>query len=340
MTGPPLAVFTDPDDLDPAPGVAKLTEAGFEVRIADSPAPDAIARAAADAVALLVGYARIDAHLLDRLPALRIVATCSAGYDMVDTEAARARGVWVCNLPGAATEEVAVHALAAALSLIRELPQADATVRRGGWTGDLPRLPRRPGELTLGLVGTGRIATRLAELAAPLFGRVLAHDPLDRPPRGPAAFRRTDLATLLAASDVLSLHAPLTDATRGLIGSAELDRLPEGSFLVNVARGGLLDHTAVLAALDGGRLAGAALDVLPTEPPAPDDPLRTHPRLLLSPHMAFLSDAARRTYVERPAENVVAWHRTGQPLTPVVTPATPAAPVTRVIDPAPEGGTL
>ncbi|WP_326692275.1 C-terminal binding protein [Streptomyces sp. NBC_01795] len=325
MTGP-LAVFTDLDDLDPTPGVTKLTEAGFDVRIADSASPDAIARAASDAVALLVGYARIDADLLDRLPNLRILATCSAGYDMVDAEAARARGLWVCNLPDAATEEVAVHALAAALALVRGFPQADAAVRRGGWTTDLPRLPRRADELTLGLVGMGRIATRLAELAAPIFGRVAAYDPLS-PEHGPATVQRTDMDTLLACSDVLSLHAPLNNATRNLIGRAELDRMPAGSFLVNVARGGLIDHAALLDSLDTGKLAGAALDVLPTEPPDQDDPLRTHPGLLLSPHIAFLSDASRRAYVERPAENVIAWHRTGRPLTPVVTPAT-------------EGGTL
>ncbi|UNZ15800.1 C-terminal binding protein [Streptomyces sp. 891-h] len=326
MTGP-LAVFTDLDDLDPGPGVTKLTRAGFEVRIADSPSPDAIVEAASHAVALLVGYARVDADLMDRLPKLRILATCSAGYDMVDVEAARARGLWVCNLPGAATEEVAVHALASALSLVRQLHQGDAVVRRGGWTTDLPLLPRRTGELTLGLVGMGRIATRLAELAAPVFGRVAAYDPVCRPAQVPATVHRTDLDTLLAGSDVLSLHAPLDDSTRNLIGRAELERMPAGSFLVNVARGGLIDHTALLASLDAGHLAGAALDVLPTEPPAPDDPLRTHPRLLLSPHSAFLSDASRRTYVERPAENVIAWYRTGRPLTPVVTPAA-------------EGGTL
>lgn len=324
MTGP-LAVFTDLDDLDPTPGVTMLTKAGFEVRIADSAHPDAIAEAASDAVALLVGYARIDADLLDRLPHVRILATLSAGYDMVDAEAARARGLWVCNLPDAATEEVAVHALASALSLVRELPQADAVVRCGGWTTDLPRLPRRAGELTLGLVGMGRVAAKLAELAAPVFGHIAAYDPLCHPEHWPTTVQRTDLDTLLASSDVLSLHAPLNDTTRNLISRPQLERMPAGSFLVNVARGGLIDHTALLDALDSGHLAGAALDVLPVEPPAPDDPLRTHSRLLLSPHSAFLSDASRRAYVERPAENVIAWYRTGRPLTPVVTPATEGA---------------
>jgi len=314
----PVAVFTDLDDLDPAPGAALLTEAGFEVRIVNSTRPDAIAAAAPDAVALLVGYATVDAALLDRLPRLRILATLSAGYDMVDTEAALARGLWVCNLPDAATEDVAVHALASALSLIRHLPQADAVVRTGGWAGDFTALPRRASDLTLGLVGMGRIAARLAVLAAPVFGRIAAYDPYCREDRWPAGVDRMDLEELLPSSDVLSLHVPLTDATQGLIGRAELARMPTGSFLVNVSRGGLLDHAALLDALDSDRLAGAALDVLPVEPPAPGDPLRTHPRLQLSPHSAFLSDATRLAYVQRPAQNVISWYRTGRPLTPVI----------------------
>ncbi|MFJ6216670.1 C-terminal binding protein [Streptomyces sp. NPDC092296] len=313
---PPVAVFTDLDDLDPAPGVALLTEAGFEVRIAEGPDPQSIVRAAADAVALLVGYAPVDAALLDRLPAVRILATLSAGYDHIDTEAARARGIWVCNLPDAATEDVAVHALASALALVRRLPQADAVVRGGGWNQDFTEVPRRAGELTLGLVGLGRIGSRLAEIAAPVFGTVAAYDPRSRADR-PARVRLLTLDQLIETSDVLSLHLPLTDTTRGLIGRAEIARMPHGSLLVNVSRGGLVDHAALLEALDEGRLAGAALDVLPQEPPAPDDPLRTHPRLLLSPHSAFLSDASLRAYVERPAANVISWHRTGRPLTPV-----------------------
>ncbi|MYV48123.1 C-terminal binding protein [Streptomyces sp. SID2888] len=315
----PVAVFTDLEDLDPTPGITLLTEAGFEVRIADAPDADSIVRAAADAVGLLVGYAPVDAALLDRLPSVRIIATLSAGYDQVDIEAARARGVWVCNLPDAATEEVAVHALASALALVRRLPQADATVRGGGWNQEFTRreLPRRTSELTLGIVGMGRIGSRLADFARPVFGRVAGFDPLGRTGRWPAHVESLDLDGLIENSDVLSLHLPLTASTRGLIGRRELARMPHGAFLVNVSRGGLLDHAALLEALGEGRLTGAALDVLPEEPPADDDPLRTHPRLLLSPHSAYLSDAANRAYVERPAANLVAWYRTGRPLTPV-----------------------
>ncbi|MFG2884759.1 C-terminal binding protein [Streptomyces sp. NPDC048297] len=329
MTGP-LAVFTDTEDLDPAPGVRLLEDAGFAVHVARTRDPDVIAAVARDAVALVVGYARIDEALLDRLPRLRLLATMSAGYDMIDTGAARRRGLWVTNLPDAATEDVAVHALASALSLVRRLPQADAVVRSGGWNTEFierTRLPRRASELTLGLVGLGRIARTFAALAAPVFGRVAAYDPHADPARWPAGVERHDSAAgLAAASDILSLHVPLTPATHHLVDGALLERMRPGGFLVNVSRGELVDPRALLDALDSDRLAGAALDVFPCEPPPSDDPLRRHPRIQLSPHSAYLSDTSRRAYVCRPAENVIAWHRTGRPLTPVIDPTTEPAP--------------
>ncbi|MEV6355667.1 C-terminal binding protein [Streptomyces hydrogenans] len=323
----PVAVFTDTEDLDPEPGAKLLADAGFEVRVAGSRDPDILAAAAEDAVALIVGYARVDAALLDRLPRLRILATMSAGHDMIDTEAARRRGLWVTNLPGTATEDVAVHALASALSLVRHLARADAVVRTGGWNADFvdpsdgSPLPRRTSELTLGLVGFGRIARRLATLAAPVFGRIAAYDPHADHAHWPAGVERCEtLDALAATTDVLSLHLPLNPATHGLVDAGLLNRMPRGSFLVNVARGELVDPEALLEAVTSGRLAGAALDVLPVEPPPADDPLRRHPRIRLSPHCAYLSDASRRAYVCEPAENVIAWHRTGRPLNPVVDP--------------------
>ncbi|MEV0318320.1 C-terminal binding protein [Streptomyces sp. NPDC050658] len=326
----PVAVFTDTEDLDAAPGVRLLVEAGFEVRVADSRDPDVIASLAQDAVALIVGYARIDAALLDRLPGVRVLATMSAGHDMIDTAEARRRGLWVTNLPDAATEDVAVHALASALSLVRRLPQADAVVRSGGWNTEFAARyapPRRASELTLGLIGFGRIARQLAALAAPVFGRVAACDPHADPADWPRHVDRyATPGDLAAAADVLSLHVPLTPATQRLADADLLARIRPGGFLVNVARGELVDPGALLTALDSGHLTGAALDVLPAEPPAADDPLRTHPSLQLSPHSAYLSDASRRAYVCRPAENVIAWHRTGRPLSPVVDPTATGAP--------------
>ncbi|MFE2584325.1 C-terminal binding protein [Streptomyces sp. NPDC059378] len=314
----PVVVITDTEELDPEPGVALLAEAGFDVRVVGSRDPETIAGAARDADALIVGYARIDAALLDRMPRLRILATMSAGYDMIDTVEAARRGLWVANLPGSATEEVAVHALASALALTRRLPQADAVVRAGGWNTDFTEVPRRASEMTLGLLGFGRIARALARLAAPVFGRVVAHDPHSTD--WPAGVERVDLDTLVASADVLSLHTASTPRTRGMVDAALLARTRPGAVLVNVSRGDLVDPAALLAALDSGRLAGAALDVFPVEPPAADDPLRSHPRLLLSPHSAFLSDASLRAYATEPARNVIAWWTTGRPHTPVVVP--------------------
>ncbi|MDQ8707173.1 C-terminal binding protein [Streptomyces sp. LHD-70] len=314
----PVVVITDTEELDPEPGVRLLTDAGWEVRVAGSRDPAAIAAAAQDADALIVGYARVDAALLDRLPKVRMLATMSAGHDMIDTAEAARRGLWVANLPDSATEDVAVHALAQALALIRRLPQADALVRGGGWSEDFAELPRRASELSLGLVGFGRIARTLARIAAPLFGRVLAYDP--HATDGTAGVEHVDLPTLIAEADVLSLHTPSTPQTKGMVNGPLLARMRPGSILVNVSRGDLIDPGALLAALDSGHLAGAALDVFPTEPPAADDRLRSHPRLLLSPHSAFLTDASLRAYATEPARNVIAWWTTGRPHTPVVTP--------------------
>ncbi|MGW6209714.1 C-terminal binding protein [Streptomyces sp. NPDC055089] len=323
----PVAVVTETEELDPGPGLKLLTDAGFDARFVGSRDPDAIAAAAHDADALIVGYARVDAALLDRLPQVRMIATMSAGHDMVDTAEAARRGLWVSNLPDAATEDVAVHALAQALALVRRLPRADAVVRGGGWSNDFAEMPRRASELTLGLVGFGRIARTLARVAGPLFGRVLAHDP--HATDGADGVELAGLDTVIAESDVLSLHVPSTPRTRGMVDAPLLARMRPGSLLVNVSRGDLVDTDALLAALDSGRLGGAALDVFPVEPPAADDPLRRHPRLLLSPHSAFLSDASLRAYVTGPAHNVIAWWTTGRPNTPVVLPEQVTTPVPR-----------
>lgn len=322
---PPAVVFTDVDELDPGPGRDRLEAAGFEVRIAGTRDARVIADVAHDAAALVVGYATVDGALLDRLPDLRIISTMSAGTDMVDLAAAERRGLWVTNLPDAATEDVAVHALAATLSLVRRLPDADAVVRSGGWGVEFAArgpAPRRASELTLGLVGFGRIARRLARLAAPVFGAVTAYDPhADDGAWPPEVVRAQCPEDLVARADVVSLHVPLTDRTRGLVDTALLAHARPGSYLVNVSRGELIETGALLEALDTGRLRGAALDVLPVEPPPADDPLRTHAALLLSPHSAYLTDASRRDYVCKPADNIIAWRDRGTPLTPVVTPS-------------------
>ena len=304
-----LAVFVDVVDCDLHEGPAVLKDAGFEVRSAVAATPEQVAHAAAGATALLVGDSPVTADVL-AADELRIVATVTAGTDQVDLAAARERGVWVANVPDAFTEEVAVHALAMMLSLLRQLPRYDRHVRDGGWDSLAGPRPARPSELVLGIVGLGRIGSRLAALARPLFGRLLGHDPASAPPVGVEA---VSLERLLADSDVVSLHVPITPQTRALIGRDQIARMRPGTVLVNVSRGGLVDEAALVEALDGGRLAGAGLDVLAQEPPA-DGPLLRHPAVLLSPHAAFLSASSEREGIARQAANVAAWARTGRPL--------------------------
>jgi D-3-phosphoglycerate dehydrogenase len=309
-----LAVFVDVVECDLYEGPNLLRDAGFEVRIAVARTPRDVAAAAQGAAALLTGDAPVTDSVLAAVPELRIIATVTAGTDQVDLAAARERGVWVANVPDISTEEVAVHALAMMLALLRQLPRYDRHVRDGGWDPLEGPRPARPSELTLGIVGLGRIGARLAALARPLFGRLLGHDPVSA---APVSVEAVELDRLLSESDVVSLHTPMTPQTRGLIGRAQLGLMRPGSLLVNVSRGGLVDEAALLDALDVGRLAGAGLDVLAQEPPG-DLPLLHHPAVLLSPHAGFLSAQSEREGVSRQAANVAAWAQNGRPLSIVV----------------------
>jgi phosphoglycerate dehydrogenase-like enzyme len=313
----PLAVYADVAELDPAPGVALLERHGFRVRVLGTDDPERIAAEAAGAAVLLIGYCPVTAELLDRLPRLRLICTQSAGYDTVDVAAARERGIWVANVPDAATEEVASHALAMALGLLRGLPFLDRRVRAGEWDGTAER-PRRISAATLGIIGMGRIGRRLAGMASGLFGEVLGHDPLAGGAQWPPGVRRVGLRELLSSSDVVSLHVPLTEETRGMLGREELAAMRPGAALVNVARGELVDHDALADLLDSGHLVGAALDVLPVEPPPAGWALLRHPRILFTPHAAYLSEHSAASYVLTQAENAVAWLRTGEPIHVVV----------------------
>lgn len=306
----PLIIFTDRTDLDQEPARRILEDAGFATLSIDLPG-SGLPEAAREAVGLIVGYARVDAAVLDRLPNLRIVTTTSAGFDMVDSAELTRRGIWLSPLPDAATEEVAAHALTLLLAAERHLPAALATTAAGGWTAQLPGpLPRRLSTLTLGLYGCGRIARRLARIAGPLLGRVIAHDPYLE--SYPAGVDGVEPSRLLAESDILSLHLPLTEQTRGLLGARELAALRPGALLINVSRGELVEESALLAALDSGGLR-AALDVTAQEPPAATHPLRSHPRALLTPHTAFASEGSLEHYLCEPARTLVTWSREGAP---------------------------
>jgi D-3-phosphoglycerate dehydrogenase len=323
MSNRPIALYSDPEGVEMSDAVAMLRDAGFEVLVEDLRSEAELIDCVTDArpAALLVTYLPVTDAVLSASAALGIVACSSVGFDHVDLAAAERHGVWVSNVPDAATEEVATHALAMALALARHLPFLDRHVRDGGWDYGATGMARRLSELTLGVVGMGRIGRRLAGLAAGVFGGVVGYDPFVNDAAWPPEFPRVELDECLEASNVVSLHLPLSAQTKAMIDATALARMPPGSFLVNVSRGGLIDEHALLAALDSGRLAGAALDVTDPEPPPADSPLRRHPRTLITPHAAWLSQQANDGYVMRQAENVVAWLRDRRPHTPVNNPS-------------------
>lgn len=259
-----------------------------------------------DVVALLVGTdVRVRAEDLDRLPALRIVATCSVGFDHLASEEAEERGVWVCNVPDYCVEEMADHSLALVLALLRGVVELDRVVRDGGWDWTAAGPLRRVRGTRLGIVGFGRIGRALAERAVALGFEVWATDPaVSEEAIAAAGARPASLAGLLEACEAISLHVPLTPETEGLVDEAALARMQRGAVLVDTARAQLVDMDALLRALESGRLGGAALDVLPVEPPTPDSPAPRSPRLVVTPHAAWYSAEAEEAVYRRPVLSV------------------------------------
>lgn len=236
---------------------------------------------------------RITAAVLDAAPALRVIVQGTSGLDNIDPSAA-ARGVTVIGLPGENANAVAELAIANMISLTRTVPAYDRMVRSGGWDRDDCATRRELRGHRLGIVGLGRVGGRVARLAAAFGVESRAYDPYlsDEQIRHRGASAVRSLSELISASDILTLHVPLTGETRGMIDSARLAELPAGAFVINTSRGEVLDRDALLAALAAGRLGGAALDVYHPEPPAglawPDDP-----RLILTPHVAGCSKEAK-----------------------------------------------
>lgn len=228
---------------------------------------------------------RVDATLLASAPRLRVVGRAGAGVDTIDVAAATARGIVVVNAPGGNAVAAAEHALALMFALARHIPEADRLMKDRQW-----RRSRLMGteltDKTLGLVGLGRVGTEVARRALGLDMHVLVYDPYlpDEHVRH-LGCEPASLDALLERAHYVSLHVPLTDATRALMDAERLARMRPGAYLVNCARGELVDQRALLDALDRGHLAGAAIDVYPEEPVSPDDPLPRHPRVVATPHL-------------------------------------------------------
>lgn len=318
----PLVLFAEYTDLDPEPARQLLATQGVATELLQLDADGRITESQRGAIGIIAGYSQINADLIAQLPKLGIIAASSNGTNMIDLEAAADRGIWVTNVGHAATEEVAVHTLTLALALLREIPAMTRVVAEGQWTDDLAVVPRRISELRFGLIGYGRIGAELARMTSPLFAQVCAYDPFNSPSDGNAV--AADFEDVLSSCDVVSLHLPLTPDTEGMIGAAEIAKMRRGSILLNPSRGELVDLDACRAALDNGQLGGIGFDVLRGEPPVSDDPLRTHPRAIVTPHAAFLSDASLLRYETDPAQYIADWLATGAPSACVVLAPTAA----------------
>lgn len=257
--------------------------------------------------AILACWAPVSATAIESSAALQVIARMGVGLDNINVAEATSRGVLVTNVPDYCVEEVSDHAVGLVLAWTRGLAAANREVRAGRWDPASARL-RRLSNLTCGVVGYGRIGRRTAEKLRALGTRVITSAP-------------SPLDELLATSDVVILHAPLTAATRHLIGARELALMPPGSLLVNVSRGGLVDTDALAASLHAGHLGGAGLDVIESEPAVPAQ-LLAHPAVVITPHIAFSSDASLVELRRSAAEEVVRVLRGESPRHPCNNPFT------------------
>jgi len=252
---------------------------------------------------------RVDGALLEASPSLRAVSNVAVGYDNIDVAACTARRVPVCNTPGVLTETTADFAFALLMGLARRVAEADAYVRAGKWRTWSPTLLLGADVhgTTLGIAGLGQIGAAMARRARGFGMRVLYVSRQPRPElEAELGLWRVDKATLLAESDFLSMHVPLTPQTRHWLGRAELAAMKPGAMLINTARGTVVDQAALIEALASGHLGGAALDVTEPEPLPMDSPLLKLPNVLIAPHIASASHATRGRMASMAVDNLLA----------------------------------
>ncbi len=266
---------------------------------------------------------RIDQELMDAAPRLRVVANYAVGYDNIDVESATSRGIWVTNTPGVLTEATADFSFALLLAAARRVVEGDRATRGGQWLTWEPTymLGAAVHAKTLGIVGMGRIGESVARRARGFSMEILYTDPNSRPDlEVELGIRQVELDELLSTSDFISLHAPLNDNTRGLIGERELRVVKPGAILINTARGELVDEGALVPALESGPLGAAGLDVYRTEPIPGDHPLLRLDNVVLAPHLGSATVEARTAMAEVAAGNLVSVLGGGRPQTPVNDP--------------------
>lgn len=322
-------VVLDGHTVNPGDNPWEPVAALGDLTVYDRTAEAEVLERAGDAEVVITNKTRLPATVIDALPALRLICVLATGYDVVDVAAACRRGVVVCNVPEYGTDSVAQHVFALLLELVHRMADHDAAVRAGAWSRapDFCFWLQPPVELAglaIGIVGYGRIGRRVADIARAFGMHVLA---AGRAPLPGAAERASQAyvedaadqiewvsrVDLFARADVVSLHCPLTAQTERMVDAAMLARMKPTAFLINTARGRLLDEAALAGALRAGKLAGAGLDVSEREPMAADSPLLGAPRCVITPHMAWASLAARKRLMRATAANIAAF-AAGRPI--------------------------
>ncbi|MGH2876899.1 MAG: C-terminal binding protein [Solirubrobacteraceae bacterium] len=298
----------------------RLAAAGARLVVRHCPTEEELIEHGREVDALITLDEPCSARVIAALERCRVISRLGVGVDRVDLPAAASAGIIVANVPDFCVDEVSDHALMLLLALARRLPALIAHARAGGWdsiaaAGEVQRLRGQ----TLGLIGFGRIGRSLAGKTGALGLRLCAYDPkLDAATIRSGGAEPLDLPDLLAVSDFVSVHAPLTAETRGLLGAAELAMLRPSAFVINVARGALIDQSALVDALRREALAGAALDVLDPEPPDPSDPLLSMTNVIVTPHAAHYSVQAQEDVRRQAFENVARVLEGGETLHAVV----------------------
>ena len=311
-------VVSDTKVMDGETRAAVLDAVDASVEITAAKEPSAVARTVEGADALVVDAGtQVTAEVVDAADSLQVVGRAGIGLDNIDVRAAVEAGVTVVNVPDYAVEEVSTHAFALLLACLRKIPTFDRSVKNGQWEWAAGQPMHRLAGSTVGLVAFGKLASRFAAKLRGFDVDVLAYDPYVPEYRmGDLGVESVTFETLLAESDVVSLHAPLTDETRGLIDADALERMRDDALLVNTARGGLVDETALYDALVSGDLGGAGLDVRESEPPG-ESSLHDLGSVVCSPHVAWYSEESRVELTQTVAEDVVRVLRGEEPENPI-----------------------
>jgi D-3-phosphoglycerate dehydrogenase len=292
-------------NLDPATAV--VSRIGGTLHLASASTPEAVMQVAADADAVLVTYAKITGDMIRQMPKVRIISRFGIGVDNVDLAEATKAKIVVTKVPDYCIDEVSDHTMALLLAVVRKIPLVNAQVHAGTWKmPNVVPIHRLRGSV-LGLMGFGRIPQLVAPKAQSFGMKVIAVDPfVPKEVFAKAGVENVDFATLLKTSDYISVHSPLVPETRGLFNGDAFKQMKPTAYIVNTARGPIIDETALAAALDAKQIAGAALDVMTQEPPGTSNPLFGRDNVIITPHTSFYSEESLVELQTKAAEEVVA----------------------------------